>query len=159
MVERENCEWFNSGLGEVQRRMWALERKYKATGLTIDKEIFEIKSTEYEQCCASTKQLYYTNAVLECDGKQGTMFNIINKLLHQSGSSPLPSYDSSVECFLITRSRRSILIFQFPCMNQSSMSFMSLQLKKCWRSWPINLPSPAKSTQFPLISLNNQLWP
>ncbi len=25
------------------------------------------------------------------------MFNIINKLLHQSGSSPLPSYESSAE--------------------------------------------------------------
>ena len=37
------------------------------------------------------------NAVLECDGKRGTMFNVINKLLHLSGSSPLPWYDSSVE--------------------------------------------------------------
>ncbi len=54
-------------------------------------------NAEYEQCHATTKRLYYTNAILECDSKQGAILNIINKLMHLSGSSPLPSHGSSAE--------------------------------------------------------------
>ena len=77
MVERNNCEWFTGDLGELKHHLHALERKYKASGLAIDKEIYGTKSGEYEQCHASTKQLYYMSAVLECSGEQGAMFNNI----------------------------------------------------------------------------------
>ena len=97
VVERENCEWFTSELGELKRCLRALERENKSTGLTIDKELYKAKSAEYEQCRETTKWLYYTNAVLDCNGKQGAIFSIINKLLHRSGSSRLPSYESSME--------------------------------------------------------------
>ena len=66
-----NCEWFTSELGEIKHHLQAHEKKYKASGLAIDCEIHESKSVEYEQCRVSTKRLHYTNAVLDCDGKQG----------------------------------------------------------------------------------------
>ncbi len=43
---------------------------------------------------------YYTEAVLECDGNQGALFSIINKLLHHSSSSPFTAYDHMSELVL-----------------------------------------------------------
>ncbi len=45
---------------------------------------------EYEVRCCETKKHYHNNAVSECNGDQGSMFNIINTLFHRSSACPLP---------------------------------------------------------------------
>ena len=44
----------------------------------MDKQIHIEEAKEYELAHRSAKQHYYTNAVLECNGDQGSMFSIIN---------------------------------------------------------------------------------
>ncbi len=93
IVDRVNSEWFTDELGAMKRDLRKLERKHKHMKLTIDKEIYNIKSQEYNRLQGETKERYYTNKVYDCLKDQGSMFVIINKLLHRSSSSPLPMYD------------------------------------------------------------------
>ena len=70
-----------------------LEHKYKRTQLQVDRDIYDMKCHEYNTLRAATKTNYYTNKVYDCLNDQGSIFIIINSLLHRSKSSPLPSYD------------------------------------------------------------------
>ena len=60
-------------------------------------DIYKLKASEYEEKRHFTKQQYYTNAVMDCNGDQGSMFSIINSLLHRSSTSPLPTPESGTD--------------------------------------------------------------
>ncbi len=95
ITEREDSEWFTTELGKLKSHLRKLERKHKCTGLAIDLEIYESKCCEYELLRESTKKHYYNEAVMDCNGNQGTLFTILNRLLHRSSSSPLPTSESN----------------------------------------------------------------
>ena len=86
---QEGCKWFTGELGGTKREARALERKHNSTGLVIHKEMYRAKVHEYEVRYHETKKHNYNNTVTECNGDQGSMFNIINTLLHWSSASPL----------------------------------------------------------------------
>ena len=71
-----------------------LERKHRSSGLQVDLAIYENACNDYNDLRESTKQKYFNDAVLECDGDHGKMFFVINRLLHRVSSSPLPMADS-----------------------------------------------------------------
>ena len=69
-------------------------RDYNSRGLHVDYEIYANACNNYEVLWQSTKQKYFNDAVLDCDGDHGKMFLVINQLLHRASSSPLPMVDS-----------------------------------------------------------------
>ena len=96
IVKHVGCKCFPSELSEFKCHLSSLEHKSKASGLTVDKEIQAEKSKEYEALRSKTKQLYHTNAMLDCAGDQGPVFSIINRLLHRTSSMPLPEAESNL---------------------------------------------------------------
>ncbi len=93
IVDRTNCDWFTDELGAMKSTLRTLECKHKRTQLQVDRDIYDMKCHEYNNLRAATKTNYYTNKVYDCLNDQGSIFKIINSLLHRSKASPLPSYD------------------------------------------------------------------
>ena len=79
----------------LKRHKRKLERKHNSTRLTIDLELFKEACTNYERARTRAKKEYYTNKVIDSMNDQSTIFAMVNKLLHQSSGSPLPSYNSA----------------------------------------------------------------
>ncbi len=92
ILERSNSEWFNDEMGDLKHALRKLECKYKQSGLAIDKNIYDLKCSEYDKARNITETHYYTNKVNDCLNDQGSIFSIMNKLLQHSKSSPLPAY-------------------------------------------------------------------
>ena len=66
VVKRLNCEWFKDDLADQKRALRKLEHKYKQSGLAIDKNIYDLKCTEYNKARNTAKSQYYTNKVNDC---------------------------------------------------------------------------------------------
>ena len=90
-----NCNWFTDELGALQHHNRKLERKHKSTRLTIDLQLYKEECANYESVCMQTKRNYFTNQVMDCLNDYSMLFSIINKLLHRSTTSQLPSHDSA----------------------------------------------------------------
>ncbi len=71
-----------------------LERKFRASGLNIDHDIYNQKQAEYELLKITTKTKHYTKAITDCNNNQGAMFSIIKKLLHHTSNWPFPTHES-----------------------------------------------------------------
>ena len=97
VVEHVGCKWFTGELGELKRQARALKQKHNSIGLVIHKETYRVKAREYEERCHETKKLYFNKALMDCNGDQGSMYNIINSLLHRSSASPLPDAEPGTD--------------------------------------------------------------
>ena len=80
-INDERCKMMNG---------WLLN---ECSQLQVDRDIYDMKCHEYNTLRAATKTNYYSNKVHNCLSDQGSIFSIINSLLHHSKSSPLSSYD------------------------------------------------------------------
>ena len=122
----------------MKRGLGKLERRYKRTKLAIDRDIYNIKSLEYDHLMNTTKENYYMNKVYDCLKDQGSMFAIINKLLHCSSSSLLPACDDSTSLaknftdFLRVRYSKYMLSYLKEAhLYWISILFLSLRLQHC----------------------------
>ena len=60
----------------------------------VDLEIYKEACAVYEKVRTQMEKGNYTNQVLGCLNDHSSLFTIINKLLHWTLDSPLPSHDS-----------------------------------------------------------------
>ena len=97
IVEHHGSKWFTGELGKLKSRGRAIDQNSKTKWLTVHKLLHKAKAGEYERACCQTKQVYYMNAVIDCNWDHGSMFSIINTVLHRSSASPLPSSESQTE--------------------------------------------------------------
>ena len=83
--------WFNEHTQELRRRRRALERKWKDTGLEIDKEIYEAITHSIKKHIREAKIKHYNHALSNADSK--STFRIMNSLMKNT-EMKLPISDS-----------------------------------------------------------------
>ena len=75
-----HAPWFNQEMHEAKHSRRTLERKYKQSGLQIDRIIFDDHCIRMRKICARTKQLFYKDKLKSCKNERGNMFTIVNEL-------------------------------------------------------------------------------
>ena len=91
--DRSQCQWYNTvgpELSEAKQERRRAERRWRATGLTVHREIFQSTRNRVTEIVHQAKTLFYSSQILVCNtAKQ--LFNITNSLLGKVCVSPLPS--------------------------------------------------------------------
>ncbi len=95
--ECTHANWHTSELGKQKSALRKLERKSNQSKLAIDADIYKTASDEYNKLLYETKVAHYNGLIAEAANNQGTLFPLVDKLLHRTSSSPLPSYDSTTD--------------------------------------------------------------
>ena len=85
---RLKAPWYTDSLRDMKRTKRSLERRWKKTELTVDKEVFREECIKYKQALTKAKSEYHRSQIAECDSR------LVNKLLVYKPSKALPSYDS-----------------------------------------------------------------
>ena len=91
VTERTGTPWYNAELRHMKTECRKLERKWKSTHLTIDKEIFEEHRRHYSRLRASTKADYFKTKLQDARSPKET-FAVTNTLLHKNNQQPYPDY-------------------------------------------------------------------
>ncbi|PIK46354.1 hypothetical protein BSL78_16775 [Apostichopus japonicus] len=79
---RPHAPWYDESLRNAKRKKRSYERKWKSSGLEVDKQAFQESCSEFKELLDSTKTKYHRSVISECDQKQ--LFNVIPSLkLHQ----------------------------------------------------------------------------
>ena len=84
----------------MKRNIRRLERRWIASKLEVDKQIFKEQCYEYNHMIKQAKQIYHSNQFEGCNSKQ--LFQKVNKLCTPKISKVLPSDHSDIllaECF------------------------------------------------------------
>ena len=88
---RPHAPWYSDDLRQVKHEKQRLERKYRKSGLLVDKQLFEDKCLEYNVLIDSCKKNYYKSKVEQADRNQ--LFRLIDRLF-TTPSSKLPIHES-----------------------------------------------------------------
>jgi len=92
---RPKVPWYNSDIADARREKRKAERKWRATGLEVHREIFKTLRNKLSHTIRSTKANFYKKQVEECDGDQKKLFRVVDDLMHQKQAPALPSYSSA----------------------------------------------------------------
>ena len=85
-----HAPWFNQEMHEAKHARRVLEKKYKQSGLQIDRLIFNDHCIRMRKISASTKQLFYKDKLESCKNERGNMFTIANELLGKKREHTYP---------------------------------------------------------------------
>ena len=90
---RPTCEWHNTvgpELKEAKQERRRAERRWRRTGLTVDREIFQKARNKVTDIVHEAKSLFYSAKILACStAKQ--LFTATNSLLGKISVNPLPT--------------------------------------------------------------------
>ncbi|KXJ18376.1 RNA-directed DNA polymerase from mobile element jockey [Exaiptasia diaphana] len=92
---RPRAPWYNDVIRENKTKRRRLERRWRKTKLTIDKELYEKQRKIEFDLIYVAKMSYYSKLIDDsgCDNK--TLFSTINKLLHRTPERKLPTTPST----------------------------------------------------------------
>ena len=90
--------WFTSSLLSEKRRKRQLERLWRKTGKASDRMAFRKQCHLFNRQLQKAQSDYYKSLVLNSTSPK-SLWNSINKILHRSTSSPLPSLLHLAELF------------------------------------------------------------
>ena len=96
---RPHAPWFTNELRNEKREKRRLERRFRKSGLTVHKLMFEAKCADYNNLLEQSKTKYYTSKIDQSDRNQ--LFRLIDGLFY-SRNTALPTYsllDQLVEEF------------------------------------------------------------
>ena len=94
---RPSAPWYTLEVTKEKKKRRCLERKWRKTGLTIDREQYLYQCSIVNNLIASCKTAYYTSVINEYSGDQKVLFKTINKLLQKNTVQRYPSAPSNVE--------------------------------------------------------------
>ena len=92
VVLRPHSPWFNESLREAKQKKRRLERKWRKSGLSVDKELYLDQCTIYTDLLISAKSDYHRSELSQCEPRD--LFRVIDKLCHASHVKKLPSFDN-----------------------------------------------------------------
>ena len=84
--------WYNDDIRNARVERRRLERKFLKSGLTVDKDLFQVQQDKVVQMIKTAKLDYWKNELLNADTKK--MFSLVNGL-NGVKCSPLPRCDSN----------------------------------------------------------------
>ncbi|XP_071959927.1 uncharacterized protein [Antedon mediterranea] len=89
--QKEAKPWYTDEIRSERKVRRQLERKWMKSKLLKDRQEYCVQRCVVNGLIEKAKMRYYSSLVSDCTGDQKKLFNIVNKLLHHSKSSVLPS--------------------------------------------------------------------
>jgi hypothetical protein len=142
-VLRPDTMWYNEELRVEKRKRRRLERRWRRSKLTVDKELHAEQCHIVSNLIKKAKCQFYAQCVEDCHGNPKALFSLINKLFGQNKSTPLPSYHSIED---LTRRFNTFFV--------NKISNIRQQLSHSFLPPPV-LTSPEESSQ---CSSNLSSW-
>ena len=87
-------EWYSSDIHETKTKRRRLEQQWRKSKLEIDYGLFANQSKVVRGMVTQAKSDYYSEKVCAAESDQKTLFQIVDKLLHSSQETSLPTHDS-----------------------------------------------------------------
>ena len=88
---RPQAPWYDDNLRQAKRDKRRLERKFRKSGLTVDKQRFELKCSEYNSLLETSKRNFFKSRIEQADRNQ--LFKLVVGLFSVN-TTVLPPYDS-----------------------------------------------------------------
>ena len=88
---RPKAPWYDDNLRQAKRDKRRLERKFRKSGLTVDKQQFELKCSEYNSLLETSKRNFFKSRIEQADRNQ--LFKLVDGLFSVNTTVP-PPYDS-----------------------------------------------------------------
>ncbi|CAB4030953.1 Hypothetical predicted protein, partial [Paramuricea clavata] len=80
---RPSAPWYNEEIGKAKRHRRRLERRWRASRLCIDKEIYIKQCQIVNDMIKEAKTTYYSSAISNNKYNQKVLFDTVDKLLHR----------------------------------------------------------------------------
>ena len=99
IVEQPAVPWYNECIANAKRKRRQLERRWRRTKLTVDKQLFKDQRNLVKTLFEDAKAKYYNEHIVECGNDQKALYGIVNKLMHRKTESAaaLPHHSSIAE--------------------------------------------------------------
>ena len=124
MTIRPHAPWFVDSLRQAKVLKRKYERKYRSSGLEIDKQIFLDHCAKYNSSLTEAKTTYHRKRFEDCD--QRTLFREVNSMAKGKSRNPLPtSLDNPADQFSAYFNGK----IQKLCNNLSGMSVPALKVE------------------------------
>ena len=94
---RAQPPWYSTTINDAKKERRKAERKWRRTKLEEDRIVYKQARHDVIRKIDNAKCAFYSEKVTGCDGDQKALFKVVDKLLHRSESSKLPSHDSPGE--------------------------------------------------------------
>ena len=89
---RLSAPWYNEEIGKSKRHRRRLERRWRASRLCIDKEIYIKQCQIVNDMIKEAKTTYYSSAISNNKYNQKILFHTVDKLLHRKTREILSNY-------------------------------------------------------------------
>ena len=97
---RPHAPWFNDELRSAKQAKRRFERKWKTSGLEIDKQIFKEQCDAYTSLINEAKKNYHINKLSSYD--QHSLFREVDKLTYGRMPAVLPHLSAARNCVLLS---------------------------------------------------------
>ena len=87
---RPSAPWYTEDTNEEKQKRRALERRWRRTGLTVDRERFVEQCHVVNEFILQAKRAYYSRIIDQNQYDPKRLFSIFDKLLHRNSDLKLP---------------------------------------------------------------------
>ncbi len=91
-VTRAVQPWFCDNIRDLKLKKKSLEKKWRKSKSDEDKKVFKVARNLLTNTIEQKRVEHFSNKVSECDGDQGKLFKLVNKLSGLSTENPLPDH-------------------------------------------------------------------
>jgi len=92
IAQRQTQPWINPEILEAKRVRRQCERRWRKSSLHVHRIAYKESCEEVKQRIKEAKATYFIKQIDDCDGDQGKLFQIVDKLLGRGKPSLLPEY-------------------------------------------------------------------
>ena len=90
---RPAAPWYTDDIKLEKQKRRRLERRWRSSGLTVDRELFVEQCNNVKKCVHEAKMTYYSELINENQSNPKVLFSSIDKLLHRRPEKKLPTSD------------------------------------------------------------------
>ena len=89
--------WYNEEIGQEKRNRRKLERRWRASGLCIDRQLYVKQCETVNAMIKNAKTTYYSSVISSNAHNQKVLFSTVDKLLHRKPEKRHPTASSTTE--------------------------------------------------------------
>ena len=89
--------WYNEEIGQKKRNRRKLERRWRASGLCIDRQLYVKQCETVNAMIKNAKTTYYSSVISNNAHNQKVLFSTVDKLLHRKPEKRYPTASSTTE--------------------------------------------------------------
>lgn len=94
---RPSAPWYDDSIRKEKIKRRKLERCWRNSGLTIDRELFVNQCKRVNDLFLQSKMHYYSNLIEDNKSNPKILFSTVSKLLHLKGDVRFPTWDSTMD--------------------------------------------------------------